>query len=159
LIARHGQESKNTHLVHGRNSRLDALQARVLSVKLTYLEGWIDAKNKHAEFYMENLKGVGDLKLPRANRPDERRSWHLFTIRTSQRDQLKSHLESNGIGCGIHYPVAPPLQPCYDELSYKPNDFPVAVKIQNETLSIPMYAELEQPEIEKVVKSIEQFFE
>ncbi len=158
LIARHGQRSKNTHLVNGRNSRLDAIQAKVLSIKLAHLDNWIRAKNKHADYYMQELSNIPGLKLPRADRDGERRSWHLFTIRTDRRDDLQEFLQAKGISTGIHYPVAPPLQACYKEFNHTPSDFPVAVNIQNETLSIPMYAELEENELAHIVKSIKAFF-
>lgn len=159
LISRHGQKTKHVHLINGRNSRLDTLQARVLSVKLPHLEKWIDQKNQHADYYLQELAGIPDLKLPVPTREKARISWHLFVVRTSQRDELMSYLESKNIGTNIHYPTALPFQPCYKEMDHQLDQFPGAFELQNETLSIPMFAELEQEQLEYVVKHIKVFFE
>ncbi|MGB5982125.1 MAG: DegT/DnrJ/EryC1/StrS family aminotransferase [Nonlabens sp.] len=158
LIARHGQETKHVHLINGRNSRLDSLQARVLSVKLPHLEKWIDQKNKHARFYLNELAGIPELKLPVPTKYEARISWHLFVVRTSKRDELMKFLESNGVETNIHYPTALPFQPCYADWKHESDDFPGAFEIQKETLSIPIFAELKQEELDYVVDRIKSFF-
>jgi len=159
LIARHGQKNKHEHLINGRNSRLDSLQARVLSVKLPYLEKWIAQKNGHANYYIEGLKEIKELVLPPIANNEVRLSWHLFVIQLKDRDGLKHHLNKHEIETGIHYPTALPFQPCYKNYDYTNDDFPVAARLQNEILSIPMYAELQTFQLEKVVNCIKLFFE
>ncbi|BAO55404.1 DegT/DnrJ/EryC1/StrS family aminotransferase [Nonlabens marinus] len=158
LIARHGQSSKNEHLINGRNSRLDSLQARILSIKLPHLEKWIDQKNNHAKYYCHSLKDVNELKLPPLSGNEIRLSWHLFVIRLKERDALRNHLKAHHIETGIHYPTALPFQPCYKYLNHTSKDFPIAAKLQDEVLSIPMYAELEKFQLDKIVNCIKLFY-
>lgn len=139
-IANHGQEGKHNHLREGRNSRMDGLQAAVLSVKLPHLESWTEARIQHANDY-DRLLADSNLVLPQVI-DGGRHVFHLYVVRSSQRDLLLRHLSDQGIGVGIHYPTALPFLECYVERGYQPEDFPVAHRVTQEILSLPMFAEL-----------------
>ncbi|WP_031428579.1 DegT/DnrJ/EryC1/StrS family aminotransferase [Flavimarina sp. Hel_I_48] len=158
-LGNHGQLTKHDHRIHGRNSRLDTLQARVLSVKIPYLKGWIEKKNEHAAYYHEGLKGIKEIDLPTLMGENRYHSWHLYVLKTKKRDALKAYLQEQDIQCGIHYPKALPFQPCYSDFDHKKTDFPVAARLQDEVLSLPMYAELEKEQLDHVISSITTFFE
>lgn len=157
-LGNHGQLKKHDHQIHGRNSRLDTLQARVLSVKLPYLEDWVAQKNKHAAYYTEGLQNIEQINLPQVEEKAYH-SWHLYVIKTKKRDALKNYLAEQGIGTGIHYPKALPFQACYAKMGHTEADFPVAARLQDEILSLPMYAELEKGQLDHVIASIQKFFE
>jgi dTDP-4-amino-4,6-dideoxygalactose transaminase len=140
LIANHGQPAKNRHTIEGRNSRMDGIQAAVLSVKLPYLDSWLDARRSHAELYDELLVDSG-IELPKA--PDHSNHvYHLYVIRLADRDQAAAKLADEGIETGMHYPVALPFIEAYATRGYKPTDFPVSHAQMGQLLSLPMYAEL-----------------
>lgn len=154
-IANHGQEGKHNHIIEGRNSRLDALQAAILNVKLPYLKEWIDSRNKIGHAY---LKGIANLKIkmPIMDNMDYH-AFHLFVIRTDDRSALIQYLKEKGIGSSIHYPTALPYLECYGYMKHSPKDFPIAFEYQNKILSIPMFPELEDREIEKVIQVLNGF--
>lgn len=158
MYSNHGALKKHQHQIEGINSRLDGIQASILSAKLPHIHKWTEARIDHAATYTQLLKDVGDLKLP-AVRPDSKHSFHLYVIRTKKRDQLKEFLESNGIETAVHYPFALPLMEAYKYLGHSAIDFPEAFKHQNEILSLPMYPELSLKQIEFVVDSIKSFYE
>lgn len=157
MIARHGQEKRHQHKVHGRNSRLDALQAAILSVKIKYLEEWTEQRIQHAQQYQEQLADISEIQLPTA-RPDCRHVYHTYVIRTDRRDALKEHLAKQQIQSAVYYPKALPFQPCYQEYNPQPADFPVVQKYQNEVLSLPMYPELTEEAIHRVSLAVKDFF-
>lgn len=157
VLRNYGSKVKYYHERLGENSRLDTIQAAVLKVKLRYLEQWNEARRRHAKAYVEKLKGVGDLVLP-AEMPFARHVYHLFVVRTKKRDALLSHLQKSGVGCIIHYPVPIHLQDAYRGSGWKRGDFPVTEQISNEILSLPMYAELTEAQIEHVAGKIREFF-
>ena len=158
-LGNHGQLTKHDHRVHGRNSRLDTLQARVLSVKIPHLENWVKRKNEHAAYYSDKLKDIAEITLPKLVGDDVYHSWHLYVIKLKDRDGLKEYLKEQDIHCGIHYPKALPFQPCYANFQHKTADFPVAARLQDEVLSLPMYAEMEQEQLYHVVNSIKKYFD
>ena len=158
MIANHGQKSKHHHLLHGRNSRMDALQAKILSVKIPHLEKWIQQKNKHATFYTKALKDISEITLPPIVDNGNTHSWHLYVIKLKERDALLKFLKEEGIACGIHYPKAIPFQPCYQDRGFTEEDFPITARLQNEVLSLPMYAELTQDQCAYIVSKIKAFF-
>ncbi|MEO6655373.1 MAG: DegT/DnrJ/EryC1/StrS family aminotransferase [Pyrinomonadaceae bacterium] len=140
LIANHGQAAKYRHTVMGRNSRMDGIQAAVLSVKLPYLDGWLDARQRNAARYNELLAASG-ISLPLA--PEySTHTYHLYVIRVKDRDSIAAKLNDAGIDTGLHYPTALPFLEVYKVADYKPSDFPVAYSQMSELLSLPMYAEL-----------------
>ncbi|HEY8511776.1 MAG TPA: DegT/DnrJ/EryC1/StrS family aminotransferase [Cyclobacteriaceae bacterium] len=157
MLANHGALKKHEHMMEGLNSRLDTLQAAILSVKIRYLEKWTTQRIEHAARYTRLLQGVGDIQVP-AVRSGTRHTFHLYVIRTQHRDALKSYLEAKGIQVSIHYPAALPNLPAYTYLGHKPQDFPVASRFQSEILSLPMYPELPPESIEYVCHTIKEFF-
>jgi dTDP-4-amino-4,6-dideoxygalactose transaminase len=152
LIADHGQPAKYQHTVVGRNSRMDGIQAAVLSVKLKYLDKWLDARRQHAEHYNELLTGAG-VVLPDA--PEySRHTYHLYVIRVRGRDLVAAKLNEAGIDTGLHYPTALPFLDVYSDAGYQPSDFPVAHAQMSELLSLPMYAELTDEQIKHVCRTL-----
>ncbi len=157
MYANHGSLKKHAHEIEGINSRLDGIQAAVLTVKLQYINKWTDMRISNAKKYTDGLSGIPGLALP-VIRPNSKHSFHLFVLRTEKRDELAAHLEANGVSTAIHYPRILPLLPAYAYLNHVPGDFPVAYKAQNEILSLPMFPELTDAQIEHVVKSVRSFF-
>lgn len=154
MIANHGQEGKHNHIMEGRNSRMDGIQAAVLNVKLPRIENWTDLRIANAGYYQANLQGP--VTKPRV-RPGARHVYHLYVVQSDSRDGLKSHLESNGIGCAIHYPAPLPHMACYSRLGHQPGDFPMAEKACDTILSIPMFPELTQAQMDRVIEVIQNF--
>src|SRR5437588_8129069 len=155
MLRNYGQKEKYQHLFRGYNRRLDTLQAAVLRVKLKYLEKWNAARRRNAALYHRFLDGC-NVVLPREVGGAES-VWHLYVIRAEQRDALKEHLLTRGISAGIHYPIPIHLQPAYRDLGHKRGDFPVTELYARQVLSLPMYAELTQDQIEYVAKAIRDF--
>lgn len=156
LIANHGQEGKHNHLIEGRNSRLDGLQSAILNVKLPFLEGWTAARIQKAAYYNSNLP-KSNLKLPKIHH-QAKSVFHLYVIRTPERDGLMQFLKEKGIACAVHYPEALPFLTCYADLERKAGDFPVAHSAVREILSIPLYPELSKPQMDFIVDSINKYF-
>ena len=156
MIAHHGQESRHRHEVHGRNSRMDGLQAAVLSVKLSYLEQWTEQRIGLARHYNQQLADIAGITVPRVP-ADLRHVFHLYVIRTLRRDALKQYLAEHQIDSMIHYPVALPFQPCYASLSPASTDFPVAAAYQHQLLSLPLYPEMTDEALDFVAHTIRDF--
>ena len=155
LIANHGQEGKHNHLIEGRNSRLDGMQAAILSVKLPHLENWVTARNTVAKLYLSEVKN-DEIQLP-VIRENNTHAWHLYVIRTENRDDLKEYLYENGVETAIHYPTALPFLTCYANRNFKESDFPIASAYQTQILSLPMFPELTQQEQNKVIQLLNDF--
>lgn len=155
MIANHGRIEKYNHEFEGRNSRLDGLQAAILSVKLEHLDEWIDLRINLAEYYLENLKDIGDIVLP-IKENWAKQVYHLFVIRTSNRNDLKKYLEDNNIQTGIHYPIALPKLNAYNYINQEKEDF-FANKSDNKLLSLPIGEHINQNQAELVVKIIKSF--
>lgn len=156
-VRNYGERRKYEHVVKGVNSRLDGLQAAFLSVKLRHLEEWNARREQHAQTYRSALADVGDISLQQVA-PDSTHIYHLFMIRTAQRDALRDALAESGVQTGIHYPVPIHLQEAYAELGLNAGAFPHAEALARETLSLPMYPELTSEQIERVTKSVAEFF-
>jgi len=136
VLGNYGSHVKYHNEVKGYNSRLDELQAAMLRAKLKKLDEWNDRRKKIAATYLRDMAGF-KLVLPHV--PEWANPvWHLFVVRSTQRDTLQNKLAESGIGTMIHYPIPPHLQPAYAELNYKPGDFPIAEVIHREILSLPM---------------------
>lgn len=148
LLRNHGRTKKYESEIEGTNSRLDEIQAAVLNVKLPYLQGWNELRQKHARQYKEAL-GDSDVILP-FEMEEASHVYHLFVIRHEDRDLLRSILLDNKIGAGIHYPIPLHLQPAYRYLGHKHGDFPIAEKLSKEILSLPLFPELKEEQIEQV---------
>jgi dTDP-4-amino-4,6-dideoxygalactose transaminase len=147
-----GQSRKYLHTVPGWNERLDTLQAAVLRVKLAYLDRWNELRRGHAEAYAAALAGCG-VRLPETA-PWAEHVFHLYVIRTSARDRVRDSLSARGIATGMHYPIPLARQPALAELGLEPEAFPVTERWAEELLSLPMFAELEQDEVEAVAETI-----
>lgn len=156
MIANHGRVGKYDHQFEGRNSRLDGLQAAVLSTKLVHLDDWTGRRIAVADRYMERLADVRGLTLPRrSNRAHH--VYHLFVVRTPERDALAAHLKERGVETGIHYPVALPRLAAYADHPQTGVDF-FAAKMGAEVLSLPMGEHLELEQIDQVCAGVREFF-
>jgi len=157
MLADHGRTTKYEHALIGCNSRLDALQAAVLDVKLRHLAEWNQQRAKWAAFYTKALAGVGDLALPKTL-SDRTHVFHQYVVQSDRRDALLKHLHAAGIMAGLHYPVPLHLQPAYQHLNHQAGDFPISEGLANRCLSLPMFAELTESEAERIVEPVQQFF-
>ena len=156
MIANHGRIDKYDHAFEGRNSRLDGLQAAILSVKLRYLKGWIDQRILIADIYLKLLKDQSNIVLP-YRELWAKQAYHLFVIRTAHRDELKEFLSDNGIETGIHYPKALPKLDAYRYL--KQSSEPMfANEVDDKLLSLPIGEHLTQDDVVQVVDKINEFF-
>jgi dTDP-4-amino-4,6-dideoxygalactose transaminase len=155
LFSNHGSLKKHQHEIEGINSRLDAMQAAILSAKLPHIHQWTEQRIKNAALYDQLLLNSG-LGLP-VVRPESRHTYHLYVVRSRQRDLLQQKLNEQGVSTAIHYPTILPLLPAYSYLSHKPADFPVAYQYQQEILSLPMYPELTEEQINYVAEVIGGF--
>ena len=152
LIANHGQPAKYHHSLIGRNSRMDGIQAAVLSLKLKHLDTWLEARRTNAARYNEMLAGSG-ITLPAA--PEySRHTYHLYVIRVKDRDAVAAKLNEAGVDTGLHYPIALPFLEAYAERGFAPSDFHVAHEQMGELLSLPMYAELSDEQIQHVCTTL-----
>lgn len=148
MLANHGRISKYDHEFEGMNSRLDGLQAAVLSIKLPHLPAWTEQRRKAAARYNIRLAAMG---LPTA--PDGVQSshvYHLMVTRVANREAVQAKLAAAGIATGVHYPVALPNLTAYRYLGHAPSDFPLASRYQDEVLSLPMYPEITAEQIDYV---------
>jgi len=152
MIGDHGRLGKYDHGLEGRNSRLDGLQAAILSAKLPYLSEWTSARQQHAATY-DNLLSSLDIQRPFC--PDKlTHVYHLYVVQVPDREKLQERLAEKGIATGIHYPIALPLLSAYKYLNHQASDFPVAARGMSRILSLPMYAELSTEKIEYVVENL-----
>jgi len=156
MIANHGRIAKYDHEFEGRNSRLDGLQAAILSVKLKYLSAWTERRIEIANHYSEHLKGVKDLVLP-IRQDWAKQVYHLFVIRTDRRDELKDYLAELGIQTGVHYPISLPKLAAY-EYTKQAQDPMFANQSDKSLLSLPIGEHLEPKQVESVVSAINRFF-
>ena len=158
----HGEGSRYYHELIGINSRLDAIQARVLQIKLRYLEGWcaqrvMRAQTYHNLFTAAGLLSHGIIQLPGAGTGGSH-VFNYYVIRVERRNRLKQYLTDHGIQSEVYYPVPLHLQPCFSYLGYRQGDFPSAESIASEVLALPMYPEITLSQQELVVRTIRDFF-
>jgi len=154
----HGQKKKYYHSMIGWNARMDGFQGAVLSVKLKYLAEWNEARRKNAQLYNSFLADVDDVITP-MEADYAKHVYHIYAICTKNRDELINALAEKDIFCGIHYPVPIHLQEAYKFLGNKKGSFPVAERCAEEFVSLPMFAELSQEQIQKVCHKIKCFLE
>jgi len=155
-LRHHGQRAKGAHASVGTTGRMDTLQAAVLLRKLPFLDEWNEQRREAAAFYNRELAGIDGLTLP----PDALgHVWHLYVIRTANRDGLRDWLGERGIGTGVHYPYPPHLTLAYAHLGYGVGDFPVAERLAAEGLSLPMWAGITEDELAQVVEAVRGWFE
>ena len=156
-LRNYGSSTKYRNDELGINSRLDELQAAILSVKLKHLAGWTQQRRAIAKRYEEKLQGVGDLILP-FTLPECSHVYHVFVIRTKLRDQLQQHLDANGIQTMIHYPVPPHLQQAYAKLGFRHGDFPITEELAKTCLSLPLWPGMTESMIDCISASIVEFY-
>ena len=150
----HGSIAKYIHEWAGKNSRLDALQAAVLDVKLRHLDSWSDGRARNAELYRKCLKSA-TLPMPAAHQT--RHIYNQFVIRVKDRDKLRAFLAEHGVGTEVYYPRALHLQPALAGFGFKEGDFPVSERLSKETLALPIFAEATEEEIRTVAELISEF--
>jgi dTDP-4-amino-4,6-dideoxygalactose transaminase len=155
-LREHGSTVRYYHDEVGYNYRMEGIQGAVLGVKLKHLAKWTAERRRVAHRYHELLAGT-PLQLPREAAWGES-AYHLYVVRHPRRDELKKHLEANGVGCALHYPVPLHLQKCYAALGHQAGDFPVAEKAARECLSLPIYPELTDAQIQRVAEVVKDFF-
>lgn len=156
----HGENYERGRYVHdevGTNSRLDAIQAAVLHVKLGYLPGWTEMRRARAARYEQALAGIDGVAAAAAV-PECFHVYSLYTVRAQRRDELKAFLVGQGIGTGIYYPLPLHLQPCFAQLGYGEGDFPEAERAAAEALSLPVFPELAVEEQDRVIAAIAEFY-
>ena len=158
LLRNYGEKRKYHHLLIGYNSRLDELQATLLRIKLRYVDKWIAMRRKNAEMYNRLLHGLSQV-IPPTEKRYVKHVYCYYVIRCRDRDELKAWLIKNGISVSMHYPIPIHLQECYKHLKYNEGSFPVAEKPAKEILSLPMFPELTDTEIEYVCSNIVEFYE
>jgi dTDP-4-amino-4,6-dideoxygalactose transaminase len=157
MFANHGALKKPNHIIEGINSRLDGLQASILTAKLPFILEWTNKRIDNSILYRKYLQDIPQLVLP-AIRPGTVHTFHLFVVRAQNRDGLMAWLKEKNIETAIHYPVVLPNLPAYRYLNHKPEDFPVASSYQPQILSLPMYPELTEEMIAYIAESIKQFY-
>lgn len=155
MLREWGQEKKYHHVMQGFNYRMDNIQGAALRVKLRRLEAWTEGRRTHARAYRELLKN-SKVSIPQ-ELPGNRHVWHVYAVRHANRDALQTHLNNKGIQTGIHYPIPVHLCPAYSNLGYKKGDFPIAERMANEVLSIPMFPELTREQIQIVADAVQSF--
>lgn len=155
-LREHGSSVRYYHDEVGFNYRMEGIQGAVLGVKLKKLNDWTVGRRRVAHRYHELLKGT-PLQLPREAAWAES-VYHLYVVRHPRREDLKKHLEANGVGCALHYPLPLHLQKCYASLGYKEGSFPVAEKAARECLSLPIYPEMTDAQVQRVAQVIHDFF-
>jgi len=157
MFANHGALKKHFHEIEGINSRMDGIQAAILTVKLKYIKEWSDARLSVARKYNELLKNIQGIVTPQIH-IDGKHVFHLYVIRAQKRPELQSYLKEHGISTGIHYPTPLPFLKAYDYLNHSESDFPISAKYQHEILSLPMFPEMTQKQINYISNTIADFY-
>ena len=155
--ARHGALIKHQHTIEGINSRLDGLQAAILSAKLPHVLQWTEMRQKNAAYYDQVLANIDEITLPKV-RPHSTHTYHLYVVRVQRRDELVEYLKSKEIETAIHYPTPLPFLEAYKYLGHVNNDFPVSEAYQHQILSLPMYPELTTEMMNYVSSTIKEFY-
>lgn len=153
----HGAAKKYTHDYIGYNSRLDSIQAAVLSVKMKYINDSIKKREEIASWYKEGLKDIKEVRIPRV-KWNQKHVYYVFNILAEKRDELSNYLKEKEIGSSIYYPKPLHMQKCFEYLGHKEGDFPVSEKISKEIIALPMYPELKIEEVEYICDTISKFY-
>ena len=156
MLARHGGLIKHQHQIEGINSRLDGMQAAILSAKLPHLSDWTKARQDAAKVYDAGLNQIEDVVVPEVA-ADRTHVYHLYTIRHPRRDALATHLNAHGVQTAINYPVALPFLAAYRRLGHRPEQFPNAYRDQSRILSLPMFAEITPEQQRTVIDLVRDF--
>nr|WP_255723191.1 DegT/DnrJ/EryC1/StrS family aminotransferase [Flavihumibacter fluminis] len=158
MYARHGALIKHQHKMEGINSRLDGLQAAILLAKLPHILKWTDDRIRVAALYERYLQEIKQIKTP-VVRADSKHTFHLYVIVTEDRNNLMQYLKQKNIETAIHYPTALPYMEAYQYLGYNREDFPVASDLESKILSLPIFPEITESEVQYVAQSIAEYFE
>jgi dTDP-4-amino-4,6-dideoxygalactose transaminase len=156
MLARHGGLVKHQHQIEGINSRLDGLQAAILSAKLPHLPAWTAARQQAAGVYDAGLNQIEGIEVPQVGK-DRSHVYHLYTIKHPRRDALAAHLNKNGVQTAINYPTALPFLAAYARFKHRPEQFPNAYRDQSRILSLPMFAEITPMQQDEVITLIRGF--
>ena len=157
LLRNHGLRNRDNCVTWGFNSRLDSVQAAILLIKMDYLDLWTNKRISNAKYYQKELSEVDAIKLPK-DKPYEKAVYHTFIIEMDNRDALRSYLLEHGIETSVHYPVPIHLQAAAKDLGYKRGDFPVTEKQSERILSLPVHQNLQDDDLDYVVKTIKAFY-
>ncbi|HEY4733126.1 MAG TPA: DegT/DnrJ/EryC1/StrS family aminotransferase [Gemmatimonadaceae bacterium] len=153
----HGGLKTYYHEEVGYNSRLDALQAAVLSAKMVSLASWSNARRKNAAYYNAAFADLDDVRTPTID-PANESIYNQYTLRVAKRDALQSHLREKQIGSAVYYPLSLHLQPCFEYLGYQRGAFPESEKATQEVISLPVYPELKQLQLDEVIDAVRRFY-
>lgn len=154
----HGRIGKKyEHSIEGANMRMDTLQAAVLRIKLKYLANSTNMRIEKVKYYQKKLSGIKNIKCPEFA-DGMKQVWHLYVIESNDRDALQEFLKARGISSGIHYPIPLHLQKAYNYLQYREGDFPIAEKLSDRILSLPLWPEISHNQIDQVCSAIKDFF-
>jgi len=153
----HGGLKTYYHEEVGYNSRLDALQAAVLSAKMVSLASWSNARRKNAAYYNAAFADLDDVRTPTID-PANESIYNQYTLRVAKRDALQAHLREKQIGSAVYYPLSLHLQPCFEYLGYKRGAFPESEKATQEVISLPVYPELKQLQLDEVIDAVRRFY-
>ncbi len=163
MLRDHGALQKYNHITFGHNYRMEGIQGAVLNVKLNHLKEWTEARRNVAAKYYDLLSGIDEIKLP-AEMDYAKHVYHLFVVQVNDdkgnnlREELLNQLSERGIATGLHYPIPLHQQPCFKNYGYKKGDFPVTEKLAQNGISLPLYPELTDRQIEYVYDNIKSFF-
>ena len=156
MLARHGGLIKHQHQIEGINSRLDGLQAAILSAKLPHLRDWTKTRQDTAKVYDAGLGQIEDVVVPQVG-PDRTHVYHLYTIQYPRRDALAAHLSAHGVQTAINYPIALPFLEAYRRFAARPEQFPNAHRDQSRILSLPIFAEITREQQDEVMELVRRF--
>jgi len=156
VLRDHGQTKKYYHHSIGWNGRMDGIQGAILSVKLKHLSNWNQTRREKAKMYNKLLSGIDSLIIPYEEN-DAEHVYHVYAVRTQNRDALMKYLAGEGIYCGIHYPVPVHLQKAYSNSGIKKNELNVSERVASELLSLPMFPELSEQQQMQVKDKIREF--
>ncbi|MCU0606263.1 MAG: DegT/DnrJ/EryC1/StrS family aminotransferase [Candidatus Edwardsbacteria bacterium] len=157
MLRQHGSEKTYHHVKIGVNSRLDALQAAVLAVKLKYLDRWNRSRREKAAHYDARFAGVGDIVTPEVRGYNDM-IYHQYTLRTARRDAMVEHLRQHQVPCAVHYPIPLHLQPAFESLGKRQGSFPVAEDAASRVFSLPIYPEITGEQQDRVADAVAGFF-
>lgn len=157
LFINHGRKTHNEHTVVGTNARLDTIQASILQTKLKYLDEWNEKRRANWKRLKDGLSGIKSLRI-RTPSSNVSPSWHIFIGETEKRDALLSHLKSNGVDSGVHYPFSLVELEAYKYLEARKEDFPEAVSAASKVISLPVHPFLKDSELEKIIAAVRGFF-
>jgi dTDP-4-amino-4,6-dideoxygalactose transaminase len=152
-----GQTKKYHHEIKGLNYRMDAIQGAVLDVKMHHIEQWTESRRRVAKLYQQALGNIAALGLP-YERPECRHVWHIYAVRVdaARRSEIIAKLNDQGIGTNLHYPVPVHLQPCFTELGHTKGDFPAAEEHADRELSLPIFPEMTEAQVEVVAGALKR---